>query len=334
MRTVSVLYNPHPLGVDSSKERLLTLIELLQVRSRMSAPEIAERLEVSPRTVRRYIQGLQEMGIPVDAERGPAGGYRMRPGYRLPPLMFSNDEALALVVGLLAVEHIGMVAPRGAVDGALAKLSRVLPASLRDRLVAIQETLHLSLSPAGGTAGHADTDTVLTFTTAARDRVRLRVRYRSAAGEETDRAVDPYGVAFHGGHWYAVVWDHLRDALRTLRLDRLLAVETTRETFARPAGVDVADEVRRSMARVPYPWMAEVRLGLSMEAARRLVSPTVGTLHTAEDGVRLRLGGDDLEWIVRYLVGLGADFTVLRPPELREALRAEAERLRRCAIPA
>ena len=113
--------------MDLSKERLLTLLELLQARRRMSGDEIAERLEVTPRTVRRYILGLQEMGIPVEAERGRTGGYRMRPGFKLPPLMFTNEEALVLVLGLLAVERVGLMGSGLAVGGALAKLDRVLP---------------------------------------------------------------------------------------------------------------------------------------------------------------------------------------------------------------
>ena len=119
--------------MDLSKERLLTLLELLQARRRMSGEEIAQRLEVTPRTVRRYVLGLQEMGIPVEAERGRAGGYRMRPGFKLPPLMFTNDEALVLVLGLISVERLGLVTSTLASQGALAKLDRVLPVSQRVR---------------------------------------------------------------------------------------------------------------------------------------------------------------------------------------------------------
>ncbi len=313
--------------MDLSRERLLTLLELLQVRRRMSGEEIAERLEVSPRTVRRYILGLQEMGIPVEAERGRAGGYRMRPGFKLPPLMFTNEEALALVLGLLAVERLGLIGPAVAVQGALAKLDRVLPETLRDRLGAAQETLDLGLVHGPQESGHADGETVLALSTAARDTVRLRIRYRSAQGEETERLVDPYGVAFHGGHWYVSARDHLRDDLRTFRLDRLLSIEPTRETFARPEGFDLHDHIHRSIASIPYPVRAEVRLEASMEDARRRVSPSAGTLEPLEGAVLLRIGSDDLEWIVRYLVGLGINFTVLSPPELRDALRREGERL-------
>ncbi|MGP8160814.1 MAG: helix-turn-helix transcriptional regulator [Candidatus Dormibacteria bacterium] len=317
--------------MDLSKERLLTLLELLQVRRHLSGEEIAQRLEVTPRTVRRYILGLQEMGIPVEADRGRAGGYRMRPGFKLPPLMFTNEEALVLVLGLLAVERLGLVSSGLAAEGALAKLDRVLPDALRDRLGAAQETLQLGLAHPEHDHGHADGETVLALSTAARDGVRILIRYRSAQGEETERRVDPYGIAFLSGHWYVAAWDHLRNDLRTFRLDRVLGIQPTRESFDRPEGFDLWEQIHRSMASVPYRWRAEVRLELSLDEARRLVSPSVGTLEPRDGAVLLRIGADDLEWIVRRLAGLGVAFTVLAPAELRDAVLREAARLAGCA---
>jgi predicted DNA-binding transcriptional regulator YafY len=317
--------------VDLSKERLLTLLELLQARREMGGEEIAERLEVTPRTVRRYIRGLQDMGIPIEAERGRAGGYRMRPGFKLPPLMFTNEEALVLVLGLLAAERLGLATSGLAVEGALAKLDRVLPETLRDRLRAAQETLQLGLGDPDHERGHADGETVLTLSAAARNGVRLRFRYRSSRGEESERFLDPYGIAFHNGRWYVAGWDHLREAMRTFRLDRILDIEPTRESFEAPEGFDLMDEIHRSMASVPYRWSAEVRLEISLEEARRLVNPSVGAVEAMDGGVRLRIGADDLDWIVRRLSLLGVAFTVLDPPELRDAVLKEAARLAVCA---
>ena len=317
--------------MDLSKERLLTLLELLQARREMGGEEIAERLEVTPRTVRRYIRGLQDMGIPIEAERGRAGGYRMRPGFKLPPLMFTNEEALVLVLGLLAAERLGLATSGLAVEGALAKLDRVLPETLRDRLRAAQETLQLGLGDPDHERGHADGETVLTLSAAARNGVRLRFRYRSSRGEESERFLDPYGIAFHNGRWYVAGWDHLREAMRTFRLDRILDIEPTRESFEAPEGFDLMDEIHRSMASVPYRWSAEVRLEISLEEARRLVNPSVGAVEAMDGGVRLRIGADDLDWIVRRLSLLGVAFTVLDPPELRDAVLKEAARLAVCA---
>lgn len=243
--------------------------------------------------------------------------------------MFTNDEALVLVLGLLAVQRLGLVTAGPAVHGALAKLDRVLPASLRGRLQAAQEMLGLGLTPVA--RGHADSETVLTLSSAARDGTRLRIRYRSAQDEQTERLVDPYGVVFQSGYWYVVAWDHMREGLRTFRLDRLLAIEVTRDTFRRPEEFDLVAHMQRTLADLPYRWRAEIRLETTMEQARRRVHPTVGTLEPLDGAVLLRLGDDDLGNTVRFLVETGFEFTVLEPPELRRAVRKEAARLLACA---
>ena len=305
--------------------RLLTLLELLQAYRRLTAREISDRLQVDVRTVRRYVAGLQEMGIPVEGERGPAGGYRLRPGYRLPPLMFTNEEALALVVGLLAAQRLGLVQQRSAVQGALAKLDRVLPDQLRGRVRAVRTSV--ALGPALSVRGRADATTLLTLGAAAGDGSRVRIRYRAAAGSVTERLTDPYGIAFQSGAWYLVAWDHLRDEVRTFRLDRVLHCEVTTEGFQRPPDFDVASYVQQMLATVPWPWQAQVLLETSMREARRRIPPTIGTLEQQPAGVLLRIGADDLGWLASYLAGLELPFRVLQPPELRTAIRSLAERL-------
>lgn len=310
--------------MDTVYGRLLTLLELLQAYRRMSAREIAQRLEIEPRTVRRYVAALQEMGIPVEGERGPAGGYRLRPGFRLPPLMFTNEEAVALVVGLLASQRLGLVEPGAAVQGAMAKLDRVLPDQLRGQVRAIHDTVAIGLTPA---RSGADAGAVLKVGAAAADAACLRLRYRAAAGTITERVVEPYGVAFQSGVWYVAGWDRLRGALRTFRIDRILSAEPTGETFERPPAFDVAAHVERMLATLPWPHMGEVLLLTTMREARRRVSPVVGTLEAWADGVLLRIGADDLDWIARFVAGLNLPFRVLGPPELQAALRALADRL-------
>jgi predicted DNA-binding transcriptional regulator YafY len=311
--------------VDLSFGRLLTLLELLQAYRRINAREIAERLEVDVRTVRRYVAGLQEMGIPVEGERGPAGGYRLRPGFRLPPLMFSNEEALAVVLGLLAAQRLGLLQEGSAVQGALAKLDRVLPDQLRGRVRAAQASV--ALNPGQVARARADPATVLVLGSAAGDGLRARIRYRAAGGRVTERLIDPYGVAFQSAAWYLVAWDHLRGELRTFRLDRVLDCEVTREAFERPAGFDVAAHVQHMLATLPWPWNAEILLQTSLREARRRIQPTLGTVEQRPEGVLLRIGADELDWIARYLAGLDVAFTVVRPPELSVALRRLAERL-------
>jgi predicted DNA-binding transcriptional regulator YafY len=314
--------------MDSVHGRLLTLLELLQVYRRMSARDIANRLEIEPRTVRRYVAALQEMGIPIEGERGPAGGYRLRPGFRLPPLMFTNDEALALVVGLLASQRLGLLQPGTAAQGAMAKLDRVLPDVLRGQVRAMYDLVAIGLPPA---RSGAEATTVLTASSAAADGVRLRIRYRSAGGDVTERLVDPYGVAFQSGVWYLAGWDRLRAGVRTFRLDRILQCEATGETFERPAGFDITKHVQRMLATLPYRYQAEVLLATSMKDAARRIAPTIGTLSARPDGVLFRVGADELDWIAGYVAGLNLPFSVVGPPELREAFGALAGRLTEAA---
>lgn len=312
--------------MDLSVGRLLTLIELLQVYRQLNAEEIANRLEVTPRTVRRYITGLQEMGIPVEAERGPAGGYRLRRGFKLPPLMLSNEEALVMIIGLLSVQRLGLSASGTAVQGALAKLDRLLPEAQRTQVQAMQDFVSLGLSPVA--RDHADAATILRLGTAARDRTGIQLTYRSGAGEVTERVVDPYGVAFQSGHWYLVSWDHFRNAMRTFRLDRMLATEVTTETFARPEDFDVVGYLRQAIGAAVYGTRCEVILALTLEEARQRVSPIDGTLEATPRGTVLRFSADDFEWAAAYLASLECDLVVLQPPELRSSLRTMATRLR------
>jgi predicted DNA-binding transcriptional regulator YafY len=317
------------VAMDLSVGRLLTLIELLQVYRQLNAEEIASRLEVTPRTVRRYITGLQEMGIPVETERGPAGGYRLRRGFKLPPLMLSNEEALVMVIGLLAAQRLGLSASGTAVQAALAKLDRLLPETQRAQVQAMQDFVSLGFSPVA--RDHADVATILRLGTAARDHTGIRLTYRAAGGEVTERLVDPYGVAFQSGRWYLVSWDHFRNALRTFRLDRMLATEVTAETFERPDDFDVVAYLQQSIGEAVYGTRCEVLLALSVEEARQRVSPTEGTVRVAERGTLLSFSADDFDWAASFLAGLECDLVVLRPPELRASLQTMARRLQAAA---
>ena len=180
--------------------RVLAVLELLQAHQRLSGPELSERLEVDLRTVRRYVTMLQDLGIPVEGERGRYGGYRLRPGFKLPPLMFTDDEALAVTLGLLAARRLGLAVTAPAVEGALAKVERVLPPAVRQRVAAVQEALVTDLAPPAEAPASA---VVATLSVAAQEGRRVWLRYGSARGEETERAVDPYGLVYLSGRWYA-----------------------------------------------------------------------------------------------------------------------------------
>jgi predicted DNA-binding transcriptional regulator YafY len=308
--------------------RVLTALELLQSRSRMSGAELAERLEVDRRTVRRYVTMLQDLGVPVESESGRYGGYRLRPGYKLPPMMFTEEEALALSLGLLVARRLGLSEAAPAVEGALAKLDRVLPDRLRGRVQAVQGAL--AFTPWRGTNQPSDPATLLALTTAAQFTRRVHLRYRG--GEDlTERDVDPYGVVHHQGRWYTVGWCHLRDDVRVFRLDRIVALQPLDETFARPIDFDCAAFLLHSFATIPYGWPIEVLLELSLDEAQRRISADTGTLEEVRGGVVLRAQADHLEWMARLLTQIGCPFRVLHPPELRQTIRELAHNMRRYA---
>jgi len=298
--------------------RVLTVLELLQAHGRIGGPELAARLEVNIRTVRHYIALLQDLGIPVESERGRGGGYRLRPGFKLPPLMFTEDEALALTLGLMTARRLGLAATAPAVEGALAKVERVMPAALRARIQAVQETLVIDgATPYTAPAGAI----VLTFSSAAQQRRRVQMGYRSVDDRETERALDPYGVVFYDGRWFAVGYCHLRADLRIFRLDRVLRAELREEQFERPADFDSLAHVVHSLASAPGAWAVAALLETTLDDARQRVPAAMATLEAAEGGVLLRCHAQDLDWMARFLVGLGVPLTVRRPPELRDALR-------------
>lgn len=303
------MYNP--------TTRLLTVLELLQARGSISGAELAQRLEVDPRSVRRYVTMLQDIGIPITSERGRHGGYRLRPGFKLPPLMFTGDEALALTLSLHLARRLGVAGAAPAFEGVLAKVERVLPAAVREDLRAVQQAVMIDVPAA--TAPPAP-EVVLAFSSATRDFRRLRIRHRSGA-VETTRDVDPYGVVYRKQRWYAVGWCHLRADVRVFRLDRVLEAAPLEVTFVRPEGFDVREHLVRTLATTWTGWTAEVLLDTSAEVARRHISPIAGTVEDTPEGPVLRTQADSLDWVALYLASLPCRFVVRKPPELVDALR-------------
>ena len=304
--------------------RVLTVLELLQSRPQLTGPELAERLEVSPRTVRRYITMLQEMGIPVEAERGRHGAYRLAPGFKLPPLMLNEDEALALVLGLRLAKRLSLPVEMAAVEGALAKVERVMPVALRERVQAVQSALVVyAATPYAPPA----TAVVMTLSAAVRQGQRVRLRYRSYMKDESEREMDPYGVVYYGGRWFLTGYCHLRQALRTFRLDRVAAVDLCAHTFTRPDDFDSLGHVIDSLAKSPGTFAVEVLLRLTLAHARERVAPELATLTETPEGVLLRCNVQSLNWFATVLAGLECDFVIHRPLELRQAMRKLGERL-------
>lgn len=312
---------PDP-GRSHPTTRVLAMLELLQAHHRMTGPDLARRLGVDERTVRRYAARLDDLGVPVVAERGRYGGYRLMPGYKLPPLMLTDDEAVAVVLGLLAGRRLGL--PGQATESALAKVQRVLPAALRDRVQALRETLGFTL--AARDAAAPSTGVLLTLAAAVRERRRVRLRYRSWQGADSERDLDPYGLVFHSGRWYATGHDHLSGEVRTFRVDRIASADTSgaatgSAAYEIPAGADPVQHVTRSLAGVPYAHEVEVLLETTLEQARRRVPATVATLTETAGGVVMTTRAEQLDGMARMLAGLGWPFVIRRPAELRGHVR-------------
>jgi predicted DNA-binding transcriptional regulator YafY len=302
--------------------RVLTILEMLQSRPALSGAAMAKQLEVDRRTVRRYITMLQDLGIPIETTRGPHGGYRLRPGFKLPPLILTDDEALAVTLSLIAAQRQGMSVEPAATAGALAKIERVLPETLWERLQAVRDVVAFT---AAADVSRPDSGILMRLSLAIKRGERVRVCYRSGTAA-TERQLDPYGLVFHWGRWYLAAWCHLRQATRVFRVDRVTSLEVVPETFSRPAGFDSLTFVTQSLAMAPWGWEVEVLLETTLERAERQLGPGWAILEEVVGGVVLRGQYDRLDWIAAQLLLLNCPLTVRQPQELVEALRVLGER--------
>jgi predicted DNA-binding transcriptional regulator YafY len=304
--------------------QILTVLELLQVRGRVSGADLARRLGVDRRTVRRYIARLEELGVPITAEHGRAGAYMLVSGFKLPPMMFTDEEAIALSIGLLACRWLGVTDAPVAAASAEAKLERVMPASVKQRMSAVADTVMLDLTrPVVQSHGSH----LAAFTAAAQGRTRLTVVYRNRAQDRTQRDVDPYGIAYSSGCWYAVGMCHLRHDLRSFRLDRVESIRPTGVSFTRPERFDAVEYLKHALAVLPRRYSVEVLLKAEMASAHRHVFAAFGVLEPVPGGVLLRSQTDDLDWFARELARLPFDYEIRQPDELRDAVGALARRL-------
>ncbi len=304
--------------------RALAVLELLQTHRRISGAEIARRLEVDVRTVRRYIAMLEEIGIPITAERGRHGAYLLVPGFKLPPMMFNEDEALALSLGLLAARNLGLSEASTAVASAQAKLERVMPATLQSRVRAVSEVVLLDLSRASAAGA---SETLFTLSSAAQQYRRVHMGYQAAHGAASERELDPYGLALREGLWYVVGHCHLRGGLRSFRLDRMQEVRMLEQRFKRPQNFDAVAHLTFSIATLPRAYTAEVILHTDLLYAIERLGGGMGLFEPVEEGVLLRAQLDDLDWFARQLARMPFEFRVLSPKRLRAALGKLSRRL-------
>jgi len=308
--------------------RVLRLLSLLQARHEWPGDELAERLEVDIRTIRRDVDRLRELGYAIEASSGPGGGYRLGAGTRTPPLLLDDDEAVAVAVALGAAA--GTVANLQAVAlRVLAKLDQLLPSRLRRRLGALPGVT-LSLLD-GRTA--ADLGVLTAIAAACRDEVELRFEYGDRQGTSTTRRVQPLRLVHTGRVWYLVAWDLERESFRTFRVDRVAPKLTRGARFSpRELPEDVATYVSRSIAVAPYRHQARVRLHASPEEIAERVPPWTGMLESSDAcGSVFVIGADSAEALAALIVHAGLEFTLIEPAELATPLQAIAARLQRGA---
>ena len=331
--------------------RVLTLLELLQSGGTRTVAELADRLGVDGRTVRRYVDHLIDLEVPVESVRGRYGGYRLAPGFRLPPLMFGDDEALAVLLGLIAGGRAGLTTSAGAAsETAAAKIRRVLPARVARRLEAVLESLAFTeqagQSEQSGQSEHSeqpgapvapDSDVLLTIADAVHHRRPISIRYTARDGRRTERTLHPYGIVAHSGHWYVTGQDpELGEdgEDRTFRLDRIADARTLPGSFEPPAEPDSARRVLSGFAKADYRYEVVLRIQGTPEQIRARIPASVAAVDEAPDDdgrLRVEIHAESLDWLPPVLASLDLPFAIERPAELRELVLAFAERLAACA---
>jgi predicted DNA-binding transcriptional regulator YafY len=308
--------------------RLLRLLSLLQARPDWAGPELARRLEIMPRTLRRDVQRLRDLGYPVSGAPGVAGGYRLGAGAALPPLLLDDDEAVAVAVSLRTAASQPVTGIAETSLRALAKLEQVLPARLRDAAAALrQATVTLPREVAA-----VDPDLLTTLARACRGREVIAFGYVRRDGSQARRRAEPYRLVQAGYRWYLLARDTERDDWRTFRVDRMGAPDRTGVRFARVDPPDAAAFVARAVTTAPYRFRARVLVHAPVQAVAEQVPPTTGIL-TADgpDRCVLVTGADSLDSMAFHLARLGAEFTILEPPELIARTRDLAARLARAS---
>ncbi|NEB03816.1 YafY family protein [Streptomyces sp. SID13726] len=317
--------------------RVLTLLELLQSGGTRTVAELADRLGVEGRTVRRYVDQLVDLDVPVESVRGRYGGYRLAPGYRLPPLMLSDDEALAVLLGLVAGRRAGLTtAQRTANETASAKIRRVLPRHIAHRLDTLLEALAFTDQP--GESEHPDAGVLLTVADAVRHRRPVSIRYTDRDGQRSERTLHAYGIVAHAGRWYVTGED------RTFRLDRIADARTLPGSFEAPVGPDPAQRLLSGFATAGYRHEVTLRIHGTVEQIRARLPASVASLEEPEPEpepepasgdddpaaarwLRVELRAERLDWLPPVLASLDRPFVVERPAELRDLVIEFADRL-------
>jgi predicted DNA-binding transcriptional regulator YafY len=318
----------------NTSSRTLRLLSLLQTHRYWPGAELADRLGVSPRTLRRDVDRLRELGYPVDAQRGVEGGYQLAAGAALPPLVVDDEEAVALAVGMQAAAQGAVAGIEESAVRALTKVVQVMPPRLRRRVEALRAVT--VPAPWQQPGPPLDPDVLTTLAQACRDTERIEFGYTTKAGDVATRLAEPHRLVPLGRRWYLVAYDLHRHDWRSFRLDRMAAPRRTGARFlarALPTS-DAAEFVRAGIRNVPKPYSVEVLVHAPAEAVRARLGRWAQVEEAGPDTTLMRMSADDLAWPAMGLGMLDADFEVRNPPELLALLRDWSTRFTRATGPA
>ncbi|MGI8764104.1 MAG: helix-turn-helix transcriptional regulator [Ilumatobacteraceae bacterium] len=305
--------------------RLLGVLSLLQSRPCWTGPELADRFGVTVRTIRRDVDRLRQLGYPIEAGTGLAGGYRLGTGGRaMPPLMLDRDEAVAVAVCLRSTATESLDGGGEAAIRALGKLEQLLPPTLRRQVGTIG-----SMTERLGTAIAAvSPELLVVITRACRDTERLKVRYSDAGGRESERTLDPYRVVSTARRWYLVAWDRGRQAWRTFRIDRLTDVVCTGHRVELVDPPDPVAFVQSAITTSPYRHQARIELHAPLDQLSAAVPPTVGLLESIDEHTTLlTTGSEHLDSLAFHVLSLDVGFRVREPELLRQRIGDLAQRM-------
>ena len=313
--------------MSETTSRVLQLLGLLQSRRVWSGEELAERLGVTTRSVRRDVDRLRELGYPVHASTGHGGGYQLGAGAALPPLLLDPDEAVAMAV-CLRVAAGGSVAGVGeSALRALTKLDQVMPARLRSQVAAVHDA---TVTLGAATDTPVEPDVLMTLARACRDHEHVTAGYVDIRGAATERRLEPYQLVTTGRRWYLMCFDRDRDDWRSLRLDRMSQVRAVGTTFVPRDSPDAASYVRRAITSSPYPYVARVRYFAPHDVVAQTFSAASADIEPdGPDACLVTVGADDPERMIPWLAMPGCDFEVLEPPEVVDAVKVVADRIGR-----
>lgn len=299
--------------------RVLTTLELLQSRDSVAGAELAARLGVDLRTVQRYVARLRVLNIPVEASSGVGGAYRLRPGFRLPPLLLTNEEAFALSLGLRALRQIGLAAFAPATEGALSKLGRVLPVALLESLQSVEQVI--AFEPSAWTVP-TSADNLIAAATAVRAGQRVRFSYQSHEGATTQRDIEPYAVLHTDERWYVVGRCLERQDTRTFRLDRITQLEMRSETFERPRDFNASRYLAEHLPFLQSGYEIDLWIDLPLVEAQCSFALWRVSLEEQDGGTRVQCNRDHLDFFAALLLSTRRRLVIHRPAELRETFRA------------